>query len=433
MGSKKSILINLKPILAFFTKNFGGSMSIDIESFFNKNLPVSSAKYTGMPKYHFIGGNNSKDNIPINELIESASRSLRKNGKNLALYGHNSGPLGNLSLRNFICNYLKNYAGMELNTDNVLITSGSLQALDLVNSIFLKPGDTVLVEEATYGGALSRLKKQGVNYVGINLTDDGICPVHLEATLIELNKKNVFPKFLYTIPTVQNPTGTIMSEKRRLEILRIAETYNILIFEDDCYADLIWDRSRPRAFYSLCDDSRVVYCGSFSKSIAPALRVGYVVASWEVISKIISIKNDGGSGAIEQMILADFCSKKFTSHVNKLVKDLKAKCDIMVGSLEKEFGSIAEFSVPKGGIFIWITLPNSVDTKKLSIISAAKGITINPGSEWVSNPNKGTHKMRLCFANPEIDVITDGIKILSSLCYEEFGIPEISGNVERNS
>ena len=133
------------------------------------------------------------------------------------------------------------------------------------------------------------------------------------------------------------------------------------------------------------------------------------------------------------MILADFCSKKFTSHVNKLVKDLKAKCDIMVESLEKEFGSIAEFSVPKGGIFIWITLPNSVDTKKLSIISAAKGITINPGSEWVSNPNNGTHKMRLCFANPEIEVITDGIKKLSSLCYEEFGVPEISGNIERNS
>ena len=142
-------------------------MSIDIESFFNKDLPVSSAKYKGLPKYHFIGGNNSKDNIPINELIESANRSLRKNGKNLALYGHNSGPLGNLSLRSFICTYLKNYAGMELNTDNILITSGSLQALDLVNSIFLKPGDTVLVEEATYGGALSRLKKQGVDYVGI--------------------------------------------------------------------------------------------------------------------------------------------------------------------------------------------------------------------------------------------------------------------------
>ena len=103
----------------------------------------------------------------------------------------------------------------------------------------------------------------------------------------------------------------------------------------------------------------------------------------------------------------------------------------MVGALEKEFGSVAEFSVPPGGIFIWITLPDSIDTKKLSIIAAEKGITINPGCEWVSNPDSGKHKMRLCFANPEIDIITDGIKKLSSLCYEEFGVPEISGNVER--
>ena len=407
-------------------------MSINYEKFFNADLPESSKKYTGIPKYNFVGGHNSEENIPVNHLIASISNGLTKKDNNLALYGHNNGPQGNLFLRNFICKYLKGFAGMNITSDNILITSGSLQALDLVNSIFLKSGDTVLLEEATYGGALTRLKSRGVKYQGVKLTSDGICPDNLEETVIKLNKKNIFPKFLYTIPTVQNPTGTIMSEKTRNDILKIAEKYNFLIFEDDCYADLIWDRKRPRAFYSLCDDARVIYCGSFSKSIAPALRVGYIVANWEVISKIISIKNDGGSGALEQIMLADFCSNHFENHINKLVKDLKLKCDKMIYALDKEFGSAAEFSNPQGGIFLWITLPKSVDTKKLSILSAENGITINPGSEWVSDPKNGTHKLRLCFANPEIDIINEGIKKLSSICYEEFGVPKVSDNIKRS-
>ena len=409
-----------------------GAMSIYFENFFNADLPESSKKYSGFPKYNFIGGHNSKENIPVNELIESISNGLIQEGNNLALYGHNNGPQGNLNLRNFLCTYLKDFVGMSINKDNILITSGSLQALDLVNSIFLEAGDTVLVEEATYGGALTRLKSRGVKYKGVKLTSDGICPDNLEETVIELNKKNIFPKFLYTIPTVQNPTGTIMSEKTRNEILRIAKKYNFLIFEDDCYADLIWDRKRPRAFYSLCTDSRVIYCGSFSKSIAPSLRVGYIVANWDVISKILSIKNDGGSGAIEQIMLANFCNNHFEIHAKKLVKDLKSKCDTMIAALDKEFGSIAEFYVPKGGIFLWVTLPRSVDTNKLSILSSENGVAINPGSEWVSDPERGNHKLRLCFANPENNLISEGIKKLSSICYEEFGVPKVSDNTKRS-
>ena len=171
---------------------------------------------------------------------------------------------------------------------------------------------------------------------------------------------------------------------------------------------------------------------AFSKSIAPALRVGYIVANWDVISKILSIKNDGGSGAIEQIMLANFCNNHFEIHAKKLVKDLKSKCDTMIAALDKEFGSIAEFYVPKGGIFLWVTLPRSVDTNKLSILSSENGVAINPGSEWVSDPERGNHKLRLCFANPENNLISEGIKKLSSICYEEFGVPKVSDNTKRS-
>ena len=406
-------------------------MSFKVENFFSEVLPSSVSIYTGFPKYNFVGGHNSEESIPIAELAKSAEKVIKAEGKNLALYGHNSGPQGNLLLREFLVSYLGNYTGINISIDNILLTSGSLQALDLINKLLLNSGDTVLVEEATYGGAISRIKSLGVNHIGIKLDKDGICLDNLVSTLDKLKSKNIIPKFLYTIPTVQNPTATIMPENRRKKILEIAEKYKFLIIEDDCYADLTWDRERPKSIYSLCKDERVIYCGSFSKSLAPALRVGYIVASWKVISKILGFKNDGGSGAIEQMILADFCINNYKNHTLSLVKELKRKCDIMVKSLELEFGSIAEFDVPMGGIFIWITFPDSINTNKLYEAALKKGIALNPGSEWVSNPRDGDHKIRLCFANPSEQTIKEGINQLAEICFQEFGLPNIRANIKR--
>ena len=300
-------------------------MTYKIENFFAEGLPNASGAYNGFPEYNFVGGHNSEKNIPVKELVKSAESVILREGKNLALYGHNSGPQGNLALRDFLVTYLEDYIGMKIESSNILLTSGSLQALDLVNTLLLQKGDTVLVEEATYGGAISRLESLGVKHEGVKLDNEGICTDHLVQTLERLNAKGIFPKYLYTIPTVQNPTATIMPEARRHKILEIAKKYNFLIFEDDCYADLTWDRTRPKSIYSLCNDERVIYCGSFSKSIAPALRVGYIIASWKVISKILAYKNDGGSGAIEQMILADFCKSNYKKHTEELVKELERK------------------------------------------------------------------------------------------------------------
>ena len=406
-------------------------MSYKIENFFSDGLPDAINAYSGFHKHNFVGGHNSEESIPIDELVKSAERVILKEGKNLALYGHNSGPQGNLALREFLVSYLTDYIGMNIKVENILLTSGSLQALDLINKLLLKSNDTVLVEEATYGGAILRIKSLGVNHIGVKLDKEGICLDHLVFILEELKLKNITPKFLYTIPTVQNPTATIMPENRRKKILAIAEKYNFLIIEDDCYADLTWNRDRPKSIYSFCEDERVIYCGSFSKSIAPALRVGYIVASWKVISKILAYKNDGGSGAIEQMILADFCSKNYEKHTSELVKELKRKCDIMIQSLEIEFGSIAEFDMPKGGIFIWITFPDIINTNQLYKAASKKGIALNPGSEWVSTPSEGINKIRLCFANPSEKTIKEGVTQLAQVCYEEFGLPNIRANIKR--
>ena len=181
----------LKPINPYADSKY------KIENFFAEGLPNASGAYKGFPEYNFVGGHNSEKNIPVKELVKSAESVILREGKNLALYGHNSGPQGNLALRDFLVNYLEDYIGMRIESSNILLTSGSLQALDLVNTLLLQKGDTVLVEEATYGGAISRLESLGVKHEGVKLDNEGICTDHLVQTLESLNAKGVFPKYYF--------------------------------------------------------------------------------------------------------------------------------------------------------------------------------------------------------------------------------------------
>ena len=210
-------------------------------------------------------------------------------------------------LRRFICEKLGVRAATSVNVDEVLVTSGSLQALDLVNDLLLLPGDNVIVEEATYGGMISRLNRLGVVVHGVGLDQHGVRPDHLVELLESCSSQGRPAKYLYTIPTVQNPTGSCMPLERRLEILAAMDGFQTAIFEDDCYADLLWGCDRPPTLWELDGPNRrVIYCGSFSKSIAPALRVGYLVAESPVLQQILSLKTDAGSGALEQMVVAEY-------------------------------------------------------------------------------------------------------------------------------
>jgi 2-aminoadipate transaminase len=168
-----------------------------------------------------------------------------------------------------------------------------------------------------------------------------------------------------------------------------------------------------------------------SKTIAPALRVGYIVAEWDILSRMLAVKRDGGSGALEQMVLGEYCPDHFEDHIVKLRGVLKQKCDAMVETLAAEFGTTAEVETPTGGIFVWVTLPDSVDTMKLYEVASAEGVAINPGSEWVADPETGRHKMRLCFGNPTVDEIREGVTKLAEICHREFGVPERGSNIER--
>jgi 2-aminoadipate transaminase len=403
----------------------------DYSALLRPDLPPPASKWSGFPKYNFVGGHNDADSVPVAGLIAAAQSVLAREGRKLATYGMDSGALGYQPLREFIARKLLRDTGIACSPDEILITSGSLQGLDLVNHVLVGAGDTVIMEDMTYQGSITRVKRLGAEIVGVPVDGEGMRTDLLEHALADLRRRSITPKYIYTIPTIQNPTATIMSRARRQELVRLSKAYAVPIFEDECYADLTWDGERPPALRALADSDRVVHIGSFSKTIAPALRLGYLVASWPLMSRILAIKTDGGSGALEQMILVEYCREHFDDHVHTLRATLKHKLDVLIEALRTHFGSAAELEYPAGGIFLWVKLPDAVDTSRLCQAAQGAGVAINPGAEWMTDAAAGTRRLRLCFAHPSEQTLREGVGVLADVCRREFGVPAHSAGVHR--
>jgi 2-aminoadipate transaminase len=397
---------------------------------FAKDLPPPAPRWTGFPKYNFVGGHNDPARIPAAALADAATAVLRRRGADLALYNFD-GPQGFLGLRQLVVDKLAQRPAIKCTTDDVLITSGSGQAIDLVNGLLLERGDTVILEEFTYGGALTKLKRLGVNIIGAPLDDEGLTIDGLARIIEDLGRKGIRPKYVYTIPTVQNPTGSILPRERREALLALTRKHGVPVFEDECYADLTWEGSGPPSLYAM-DPQQVIHIGSFSKTLAPSLRLGYAVAVPEVMSRLVACKreSDSGTGALDQMVVAEYFSQNFDTHVGGLTQTLHDKLDAMVDAVEREFGTTVEkMWKPKGGIFLWLKLPDRIDVTKLVAPAAKAGVVFNPGPEWSCNPATSKSHLRLCFALPAKDDIRAGVAAFARVCFEETGIPEQSANI----
>ena len=393
-------------------------------------LPQPAGAWMPIPRFSFVGGNNDSPSVPVGGLTEAAMAVLTKHGSELATYNLGGNPQGFEGLREFVAASLAANAHMPTSSEQVLVVSGSLQALDLVNTAFLRPGDVVVAEEATYGGMISKVARRGARCVGVELDDDGIVPQRLEQMLDELTAEGTPPRFIYTIPTVQNPTGSVMPAERRREILAIARHFGAPIFEDECYSDLQWTGERPPTLRAIdCADSEgqsvVIYCGSFSKSIAPALRVGYIVADVPIVRQLMALKDDAGTGALEQLVLAEYAAAHFDDHVSQLRDTLREKCAVMRHSVNTHLGALSAAAIklggpvqvtdPKGGIFVWLTFPAGADTARYLAPAAERGIQFNQGAAWSVDPEWGARRMRLCFGSLSHQDIRDGVTALAEV------------------
>ena len=318
---------------------------------------------------------------------------------------------------------LARHRGIDTNIDDVLITSGSGQGIELINEILLEEGDTVIVEAFSFSGALGNLRRRKVNFIGIELDQDGMHMDHLAEALDDLRAKGVRPKYIYTIPTLQNPTGTVLTMARRRRLLELSEEYGVPIFEDECYADLIFEGEYENAIRSMDDTNRVLHIGSFSKTLGPGTRLGYVVAPWQVMSRLLSRKNDAGTGVMDQMIVGDYFTNHYDEHILETRAALKRKCDTLSSALRESFGPSIDFEVPRGGMYLWVKLPPGVDSRDLNGPALREGIAFNPGPDWSADPDAAANYIRLCFALPSEAEIWEGVEKLAEVFRREGALP----------
>lgn len=368
----------------------------------------------------FGGGLPAEESFPVEEMRQICSEILEENGVKSMQYAISEGHVG---LRNIIVKLMAE-KGILTNTDDILITSGSQQGLDLTAKVFLDEGDTILCESPTYLSAINAFKPFYPRFVEVDMDEDGLVPEDLIKKLE--TSSNV--KFLYTVPDYQNPTGRRMSLERRKAIVEIANSHNLIVIEDNPYSELCFDGRKLPPLKSFDTEGRVIYLSTFSKTVCPGYRIGWVCASQEILNKYVLFKQgtDIHTNFFAQMQIARYYEKyDIKEHIKSNVEIYKSRRDAMVSAIEKSFPEEVEFTRPQGGMFLWVTLPEYLNTKELLLKSLKRGVAFVQGSAFFPN---GGHEntMRLNFSGLREDKIVKGISILGDLLKEEISAAKLN-------
>jgi len=361
----------------------------------------------------FAGGLPNPRSFPVKDLEVIVNNVLKTNASASLQYGatHGVDELRKLILER-ACK-----EGMKAELENTIITSGSQQALDTVGKLFLNPGDTVLVESPSYLGGINAFRSYEANLIGIPTDKDGIKLDVLEETIKKLLKEEASLKFIYTVPTFQNPAGFVMPESRRKKLLDLASEYNLVIIEDDPYGKLRYDIPPVKPIKAFDDEGRVVYMSTFSKILAPGFRLAWIIANDDIIRKIAICKQalDLCTNTFTQYIACDFMkSGSMDLHIMKICEMYKPKRDIMINSIEKYFPEGCVCNKPKGGMFAWATLPEGIDTETLFLDAIKEKVAYVHGKAFHVDGGGG-RSMRLNFSYSTNEQIEEGIKRLGKV------------------
>jgi len=317
--------------------------------------------------------------------------------------------------------------GFDCTIDNILITAGSQQALDLLGKIFLDPGDVVIVEEPSYLGALQAWRAYEARFVSVKMDEHGMTPDSLEEAL-----QAGGAKFIYALPTFQNPTGRTMPVERRVEIVRLAAEYGVPIVEDNPYGDLYYeDEPLPPLIAVDAEQGaggNVIYLGTFSKTLCPGFRVAWTVAPQEVIGKMVQAKQgaDLNTGTFAQMVAYETATDGFLEeHVAMLRNVYRERRDLMLSLMDELFPPGVTWTRPGGGLFLWVTMPEGIDSAKLLERAVEKKVAFVPGSPFYANGG-GENTMRINFSNATPEQIREGVTRLAAVFAEATAAQPVS-------
>ncbi|WP_019419289.1 aminotransferase-like domain-containing protein [Paenibacillus sp. OSY-SE] len=367
----------------------------------------------------FAGGLPAEEWFPV-DAIRNASERVFRQGPQALQYGLTE---GTLSLRERLAVRLGSQRNIQAEADELLITSGSQQAIDLFTRAMLDPGDVVLVENPTYLACLQVLGMYNARVIPVESDDKGMVPEDLAAKL-----KQHQPKFVYVVPTFGNPTGRVWSLERREALLRLCREHEVLILEDDPYGDLRFTSDRVPNIAALegrTDDRIVAYTSTFSKTVAPGLRTGWIVADERIIRMMARAKqsSDLHSSVLDQLILSEMLLPEvfnLDDHIHKLSAVYKERMETMATELQKDMWRDTKWNTPQGGMFFWVELPEGLDAQTLLKCAVEKGVAFVPGTSfYAGEPKRNTMRLNFSFAQPE--TIRTGMERLTEAVSEFFG------------
>lgn len=369
-------------------------------------------KVAGDPSYiSLAGGNPSPDTFPNVELSKIAEKYLAENPVLSLQYGVTE---GYMPLREAVKNRLRNRENIGTENDDLIIVSGGQQGIELCSKCLLNEGDVVIVEEPSFIGALNCFRSFNAKLVGVSVEEDGMNIEELERKIAE--NDNV--KIIYTIPTFQNPSGNTMSLEKRKKLYEVALKNNIIIIEDNPYGELTFDGEKVPTIKSFDTEGIVLYAGSFSKVLAPGMRIGFCMGCKELIGKMVVAKqvSDVHTPMITQLMAYEFIENyDLDGNIEKARKLYAHKCDVMIKAMDKYFPDTVKYTKPKGGIFIWCTLPEGFDSIDVSKECMKEKVVFVPGSTFMVDMEKPCNSFRLNYSTMDDERIEKGIEILGNV------------------
>jgi len=361
----------------------------------------------------FGGGLPAPEMFPVREFKEACIYVLENMGAQALQYGPTD---GYPPLKQFLVEKMQKY-GVPAEEENVLLTNGSQQALDLIGKVFIDPGDVIITEAPTYLGALQAWNLFGPRYVTVPSDDEGMRVDQLDEIL---RREKV--KFIYVLPNFHNPAGVTLSEERRQLLVEVASHHGVPILEDDPYGELRFEGKDLTPIIVLHKEN-VIYLSTFSKTLAPGIRLGWITAPGRVINRLIMAKQaaDLHTSSFVQMVANDICQRGILRrHVTLIRKTYRERRDIMLQAMEEHFPPGVEWTRPQGGMFLWVRLPEHVDAAELLKVALQEKVAFVPGTVFF--PNGGGHNtMRLNYSNASPAMIQEGIQRLGRALMREFG------------